>query len=70
LTLLEHTNAREISRDVDELTFSAAEEDVADISRTLVGAGLGITALVPEQLSLESLFFELTEGETPAEVAA
>jgi len=70
LTLLEHTNAREISRDGDELTFSAAEEDVADISRTLVGAGLGITALVPEQLSLESLFFELTEGETAAEVAA
>ena len=70
LTLLEHTNAQEVSRDGDELTFSAAEEDVADISRTLVGAGLGITALVPEQLSLESLFFELTEGETAAEVAA
>ena len=69
LTLLEHSDAREVSLDGDELTFSAAEDEVAAISRALVGAGLGITALVPEQHSLESLFFELTEGE-PAEVAA
>ena len=54
----------------DELTFSAPEAEVAGISRALVGAGLGITALVPEQLSLESFFFELTEGEEPAEAAA
>ena len=39
------------------------------ISRMLVGAGLGITALVPEQQSLESFFFELTEGE-PVEAVA
>jgi ABC-2 type transport system ATP-binding protein len=71
LTLLEHTNARELSHEGDELTFSAAEDEVAAISRALVGAGLGITALVPEQHSLESLFFELTEGEPEAkEVAA
>jgi ABC-2 type transport system ATP-binding protein len=69
LTLLEHTNAREVSIERDELTFSAAEDEVAAISRALVGAGLGITALVPEQQSLETFFFELTEGE-PAEVAA
>jgi ABC-2 type transport system ATP-binding protein len=69
LTLLEHTNAREVSIERGELTFSAAEDEVAAISRALVGAGLGITALVPEQQSLETFFFELTEGE-PAEVAA
>jgi len=63
LMLLEHSNAREVTLDGDELTFSAAEDEVAAISRAIVGAGLGITALVPEQHSLESLFFELTEGE-------
>ena len=47
-----------------------AEADVAAISRDLFGAGLGITALVPEELSLESFFFELTEGAEPAEAAA
>jgi ABC-2 type transport system ATP-binding protein len=63
LTLLEHSAARDVTLAGDELTFSAAEDEVAAISRALVGAGLGITALVPEQLSLESFFFELTEGE-------
>jgi ABC-2 type transport system ATP-binding protein len=69
LTLLEHSHAREVTLDGDALTFTASEEEVAAISRALVGAGLGITALVPEQHSLESLFFELTEGE-PEEAAA
>ena len=69
LTLLEHSAARDVSLDGEELTFSAGEEEVAAISRALVGAGLGITALVPEQQSLESFFFELTEGE-PVEAAA
>jgi ABC-2 type transport system ATP-binding protein len=63
LTLLEHSAARDVTLDGDELTFSAGEDEVAAISRALVGAGLGITALVPEQQSLESFFFELTEGE-------
>jgi ABC-2 type transport system ATP-binding protein len=63
LVLLEHSNAREVTLDGDELTFSAAEDEVAAISRAIVGAGLGFTALVPEQHSLENLFFELTEGE-------
>ena len=69
LTLLEHSHAREVALEGDELTFTADEEEVAAISRALVEAGLGITALVPEQHSLESLFFELTEGE-PVEAAA
>jgi ABC-2 type transport system ATP-binding protein len=70
LTLLEHTEALDVTLGGDELTFSAAEAEVASISRALVGAGLGITALVPEELSLESLFFELTEGEEQAGAAA
>ena len=68
--LLEHPEARDVVLGGDELTFSTAEADVAAISRDLFGAGLGITALVPEELSLESFFFELTEGEEPAEAAA
>ena len=68
--LLGHPEARDVILGGDELTFSTAEADVAAISRDLFGAGLGITALVPEELSLESFFFELTEGEEPAEAAA
>jgi ABC-2 type transport system ATP-binding protein len=70
VALLEHTAARDVTLDGDELTFAADEEEVAAISRALVGAGLGITALIPEQQSLESFFFELTEGEGPVEAVA
>jgi hypothetical protein len=45
--LLEHSNAREVTLDGDELTFSAAEDDVAAISRAIVGAGLGIRRSCP-----------------------
>ena len=48
------------------LLFSAEEPAVAELSHALVGAGLGILALVPESASLESLFFELTEGDRAA----
>ena len=48
------------------LLFSAEEPAVAELSRALVGAGLGILALVPESASLESLFFQLTEGDRAA----
>ena len=46
-----------------ELVFEADEAAVVELSRALVGAGLGIAALVPETATLERLFFELTEGE-------
>jgi ABC-2 type transport system ATP-binding protein len=45
-----------------QLTFSASEEAAVALSRSLVEAGLGIAALVPETATLERLFFELTEG--------
>ena len=48
------------------LLFSAEEPAVSELSRALVGAGLGILALVPESASLESLFFQLTEGDRAA----
>ena len=38
------------------------EETVVELSRSLVGAGLGIAALVPETATLEALFFQLTES--------
>ncbi|HXZ57901.1 MAG TPA: ABC transporter ATP-binding protein [Gaiellaceae bacterium] len=66
--LLEHSEAHDVILGGDELTFDASESEVAAISRDLVGHGLGITALVPEELSLESLFFELTEDK-PEEAA-
>jgi ABC-2 type transport system ATP-binding protein len=61
---------REVEVKDGELMFTASEDEVAVLSRELVGAGLGITALVPERLSLESLFFELTESNEPVEAAA
>jgi ABC-2 type transport system ATP-binding protein len=68
--LLRAGQAREVETESGELTFTATEDEVAALSRELVGEGLGITALVPERLSLESLFFELTESKEPVEAAA
>jgi ABC-2 type transport system ATP-binding protein len=60
-----------------ELVLTADEESVGRVSIALGEAGVGILALVPESVSLESLFFRLTEdrdGElgpaTTEEVAA
>jgi ABC-2 type transport system ATP-binding protein len=66
--LLEHPDARDVTLGADELVFSCPEAEVGGLSRAIMEGGLGITALVPEELSLESLFFELTEDE-PAEAA-
>jgi ABC-2 type transport system ATP-binding protein len=61
---------RDLAVDGEELAFTAAEEVVVALSRSLVEAGLGIAALVPDTATLEHLFFELTEGELQAEAAA
>jgi ABC-2 type transport system ATP-binding protein len=53
---------RDLAVDGGELVFTAEEDVVLALSRALVEAGLGIAALVPETATLESLFFELTEG--------
>jgi ABC-2 type transport system ATP-binding protein len=52
---------RELAVDGDEISFSADEQAVVELSRALTGAGLGIAALIPETATLESLFFQLTE---------
>jgi ABC-2 type transport system ATP-binding protein len=44
------------------LGFQANEQDVAALSLTLAGDGVGILALTPELATLEDLFFRLTEG--------
>ena len=53
---------REVALHGEEIVFTAEEHAVAALSRSLVEAGLGIVALVPETATLESLFFELTES--------
>jgi ABC-2 type transport system ATP-binding protein len=45
-----------------ELRFTGADETVAALTVALGRAGVGLTALVPERASLESLFLELTEA--------
>ncbi|HUK94119.1 MAG TPA: ABC transporter ATP-binding protein [Gaiellaceae bacterium] len=64
------SRVRNVRPDGEELLFEAGEDDVADVSRALVGAGLGLTALIPEQASLETFFFELTEAAERSEEAA
>jgi ABC-2 type transport system ATP-binding protein len=46
----------------NELVLNADDDAVARLSIALGEAGVGILALVPENVSLESLFFRLTEG--------
>jgi ABC-2 type transport system ATP-binding protein len=45
-----------------QLVLTADEDAIAQLSVALGQAGVGILALVPETVSLESLFFRLTEG--------
>jgi ABC-2 type transport system ATP-binding protein len=62
--LLERSpDVRDLAADGADLLFGAEEAVVLEVSRALVGAGLGISALVPETPTLEQLFFELTEDE-------
>jgi ABC-2 type transport system ATP-binding protein len=56
---------RDLAVDTDELSFTADEQTVIELSRTLTAAGLGIAALIPETATLESLFFQLTEKQSP-----
>jgi hypothetical protein len=55
------------------ICFTADENTVAELSQALVEAGALIKALAPETVTLEDLFFSLTEdGAAPvaAEVVA
>jgi ABC-2 type transport system ATP-binding protein len=50
-----------LSADDGELRFSADEGAVERLTIALGRAGIGVHALVPQQASLEELFFQLTE---------
>jgi ABC-2 type transport system ATP-binding protein len=59
----------------DRITFTADELAVAELSQALVEAGALIKALAPQTVTLEDLFFSLTEGadgvdESPESVPA
>jgi ABC-2 type transport system ATP-binding protein len=61
-----------VRQDPLEVRFEATEDAAAELSVTLVEAGLGIRALAPHAATLEDLFFRLTEGGTdgaPVEAA-
>jgi ABC-2 type transport system ATP-binding protein len=55
---------RDLTVEGSELSFSANEQTVVELSRKLAAAGLGIAALIPESATLESLFFQLTENKS------
>jgi ABC-2 type transport system ATP-binding protein len=46
----------------DRITFSADEASVAELSQALIEAGALIRELAPQTITLEDLFFRLTEG--------
>jgi ABC-2 type transport system ATP-binding protein len=47
----------------DRITFTADEAAVAELSQALVEAGALIRELAPQTVTLEDLFFSLTEGD-------
>src|SRR3954447_21749488 len=53
-----------------EIHFTADEDAVPELSVALVEAGATIRALAPQTVTLEDLFFSLTEGEEPARPVA
>jgi ABC-2 type transport system ATP-binding protein len=57
------SRVRDLAIEGEDVLFTADEQTVVELSRSLVDAGLGIRALIPETATLERLFFELTEGE-------
>jgi ABC-2 type transport system ATP-binding protein len=52
------------------ISFTAEPGAAAELSRALVEAGALITAMGPETLTLEDLFFSLTEGAEPVAVGS
>ncbi len=56
--------------DKGEIRFTAAEPAVPDLVVALVEAGAPVLSLAPEHVTLEALFFRLTEGDGAAAPAA
>jgi ABC-2 type transport system ATP-binding protein len=59
----------ETSHDHGRIVFSSDEHAVAELSRALIEAGVLIHELAPQTVTLEDLFFSLTEGDAPAPAA-
>jgi ABC-2 type transport system ATP-binding protein len=58
---------QELRREDDELVFTLGSgDDTVEVTRALAAAGVGISALVREQATLEDLFFRLTGAAAPA----
>jgi ABC-2 type transport system ATP-binding protein len=57
------TGVGETSTAHGKLVFSSNEESAAELSRSLIEAGVLIRELAPMTVTLEDLFFSLTEGE-------
>ncbi len=53
---------RGLSETAEGLHFTAEATVVEQLVAALVGAGIGVRAVVPEADSLEALFFRFTEG--------
>jgi ABC-type multidrug transport system ATPase subunit len=53
----------DVRRQRDRITFTADEAAVAELSQALVEAGALIHELAPQTVTLEDLFFSLTEGD-------
>ena len=51
----------DLARDGDEVRFGASEEEVERFVAELTREGVGVRALVPQEATLEELFFQLTE---------
>ena len=60
----------ETSVEHGRITFSANEAAVAELSRALIEAGVLIHELAPQTVTLEDLFFSLTEGDGTAPAAS
>jgi ABC-2 type transport system ATP-binding protein len=52
----------DVRREHDRISFVGDEASVAELSQSLIEAGALIRALAPQTVTLEDLFFSLTEG--------
>jgi ABC-2 type transport system ATP-binding protein len=59
----------DVHREHGKITFTADEATAAELSQALVEAGALIRALTPQTVTLEDLFFRLTEGEQASAAA-
>jgi ABC-2 type transport system ATP-binding protein len=64
--LAEQFELSDVAVEGDELRFSAEEPAVERFMIALGRDGIGVRALVPQQATLEQVFFELTESDAPA----